>query len=96
LAPFVGVGGFGGIRTIDAVTLGLDAWNDSNNPLDLLEDEPITESVNGLATFYPEVGAHFWIDGNIRVSGFGRYTITSEGRDYDDWMVGGQLTLFGR
>ena len=25
-----------------------------------------------------------------------RYSITSEGRDYDDWMVGGQLTLFGR
>ena len=59
LASFVGVGGFGGIRTIDAVTLGLDAWNDSNNPLDLLDDEPITESVIGLATFYPEAGAHF-------------------------------------
>ncbi|MGB1928967.1 MAG: hypothetical protein ACPHO8_06640 [Mariniblastus sp.] len=96
LAPFVGIGGFGGIRTVDAVTLGLEAWNESNNPLDLLDEELPTESVNGLATFYPEVGAHFWIDGNIRLSGFGRYTITSEGRDYDGWMVGGQVTLFGR
>jgi hypothetical protein len=42
------------------------------------------------------VGAHFWIDGNWRVTTFGRYLVTSFGRDSDDWLLGLQVTRFGR
>jgi hypothetical protein len=31
-----------------------------------------------------ELGVHFWLDGQSRITGFGRYILTSEGRDFDD------------
>ena len=93
LAPFVGVGGSAGILLQDAVPLLLDLGDDS--PPSLLDEEE-AETTGGLATFYPEVGAHFWLDGRIRLTAFGRYLITTEGRDFDDWLVGGQISIFAR
>ena len=91
LAPFVGVGASAGVLIQDVVGAVLD-----DN--DIITSPPLQEerSVDGLATLYPEVGAHFWMDGRIRLTAFGRYLITTQGRDFDDWLVGGQIAIFSR
>ena len=102
IAPFVGVGASAGLQVEDAavalagaaLTLA-DIDNDGIGSAlrDLNDDD---REVAGLATFYPEVGVHFWLDGRIRVSTFGRYLITSEGGSLDDWLIGCQIALFSR
>ena len=92
LAPFVGVGLFAGFaeETIDAD----DDFEDNDD--DGLVDEygEQEERISGaLASIYPEVGAHFWWHSELRLSGYGRYLITTEGRDSDDWMIGFQLAF---
>lgn len=95
LAPFVGVGGTAGLLLEDAVPLLLDTATDSmDSPISLENNS--SDSVGGLAAIYPEVGLHFWFDGHIRLTAFGRYMITTEGRQHDDWLIGGQFTFFTR
>ena len=96
MAPFVGVGGSAGILLQDAVPLIIDtALDDTDDQYDSSHDNS-SDTVDGLAAIYPEVGAHFWINGQIRLTAFGRYWVTSEGRDFDDWLVGGQIAIFSR
>lgn len=100
LAPFVGVGGYGGVSLEDAVPLiiesAFDSTFDSDDSFESVSTNDSSNTVGGLALFYPEVGAHFWVDGKIRLSTFGRYLITSQGRDTDGWYVGAQIALFTR
>ena len=92
IAPFVGVGAIAGVsRTVSDQPDGLD------NDDDLLTDEPgeLASSVDHvLGAVYPEAGVHTWLNGRWRVSAFGRYMVTTLGRDHDDWLIGGQLTYF--
>ncbi len=95
VAPFVGVGTFQGasrgveLADHDGLDNDDDWWIDEPG-----EDRSTVDRF--LSVVYPEVGAHVWIDGNWRVTTYGRYFITSEGRDSDDWLVGLQVTRFGR
>lgn len=93
LAPFVGVGGFVGMNweTVDADDDGID--NDDDGFTDEFDEED-TEYDLTLASIYPEVGAHFWWTPRWRLTGFGRYWITTDGRDSDTWMVGGGVAVF--
>jgi hypothetical protein len=95
IAPFAGVGMFhGASRGVEP------ADNDGiDNDDDMWIDEPDEEktTVDGwLSVVYPEIGAHLWIDGNWRLTTYGRYLVTTEGRDQDDWLLGMQLTAFRR
>ncbi len=95
LAPFVGVGAFQGFsRGVELVDNdGLD--NDDDWFIDERGEE--TSTIDHFSTaVYPEVGAHLWIDGNWRLTTYGRYLVTSQGRDSDDWLIGLQVTRFGR
>ena len=95
IAPFVGVGTFqGGSRGVriadhDGQDNDDDGWIDEYG-----EKESRIDS--WLASVYPELGTHFWINGSWRLTGYGRYLITSEGRRHDDWLIGLQLSCFGR
>ena len=95
IAPFVGIGTFhGGSRGVE-----LAHWDGVDNDDDGLIDEYGEEksTVDGwLSTIYPEVGAHVWVNGTWRLTTYGRYLVTSEGRAHDDWLMGMQLTCFGR
>lgn len=51
---------------------------------------------NWLVAVYPEVGTHVWLNGSWRLTAYGRYLVTTEGRVHDDWLLGGQLTVFRR
>ena len=95
LAPFVGVGGSAGLLLQDAVPLLVEAAFESDNQIESFTQSE-SDSVGGIAAVYPEVGMHFWLDGRIRLTAFGRYLVTSEGREFDDWMVGGQIAIFSR
>ena len=95
IAPFVGVGTFQGIsrgvRLADED--GLD--NDDDGRWD--EKGETDGYIDGLlSVVYPEVGVHAWLNGNWRITTYGRYLVTSQGRAYDDWLLGLQLTAFSR
>ena len=93
IAPFVGIGTFHGIsrKVEDADFDGFD--NDNDGFTDEFGEHD--RKFDGwLSSIYPEVGVHAWINGKYRLTGYGRYLITSEGRDNDDWLIGFQFTKF--
>ncbi len=95
IAPFVGIGSFQGfsrgVRLADED--GLD--NDDDERID--EKGEKEGYIDGfLSAVYPEVGVHTWLNGNWRVTAYGRYLVTSRGRNYDDWLLGLQVTGFSR
>lgn len=47
----------------------------------------------GFTSVYPEVGAHFWINGRTRLTASAQYWINSEGREADLWYYGVSLGL---
>ncbi len=95
LAPFAGLGLFAGYAK--EVVPADDDWidNDDDGFVDEWGEDRERFS-DFLASVYPETGVHFWWTPNIRLSGFGRYMITTEGRDDDDWLIGGGIALFTR
>lgn len=95
LAPFVGLGVYTGMNweTVDADDDGLD--NDDDGSTDELGEEDIDYDW-ALAAIYPELGAHFWWTPRLRFTGFGRYWITSDGRDSDTWILGGGIAVFNK
>lgn len=95
LAPFVGVGGFAGPNWVyeDVSDDGRD--NDDDGSIDERgEDDWDVDAV--FVAAYPEVGIHFWWTPELRLTGYGRYWITSDGRASDDWLIGGNLAVFSR
>lgn len=95
VAPFAGVGMFVGARPHkDLANMdGLD--NDDDGFIDEFNEKE-WDIDNWLVAVYPELGAHVWLNGSWRLTAYGRYLLTTEGRGHDDWLVGGQLTVFRR
>ena len=95
LTPFVGAGALLGASSKDELADqdGLDNDNDKR-----IDEKGETESDidRVLVAIYPETGVHFWFNGSWRATAFGRFMVTSLGRDNDDWLMGGQLTYFPR
>ncbi len=93
LAPFVGIGTFAGYA--EEVVSAEDDWIDNDDDGFVDERGEDKERFSGfLASVYPEVGGHFWWTPNLRLTGFGRYMVSTEGRDADDWLIGGGLAIF--
>ena len=72
-----------------------DDWKDNDD--DGLVDEfgEEDERISGtLAAVYPELGAHFWWTPQVRLTSYGRYMVTTEGSDANDWQFGVGLALF--
>lgn len=93
LAPFVGAGVFAGYAR--ETVIADDDWKDNDD--DGLIDEYREKDKRisgGIAAFYPEVGAHFWWTPKIRLSSYGRYMVTTEGSDANDWQFGVGLAMF--
>ena len=95
LAPFVGVGMFHGASKTEelADNDGLD--NDDDDWID--ESGETDEGIDAwISSVYPEVGVHWWINGSWRLTASGRYFVTTEGRNHDDWLIGSQISVFFR
>jgi hypothetical protein len=95
LAPFVGVGMFAGYAEKTVVRDRDGEDNDEDGIIDERgeEDERISGAIGAI---YPETGVHFWWTPRLRLTGFGRYLITTDGRASDDWLLGGGVALFNR
>ena len=92
MAPFIGTGLFGGVasQTVAADNDGVD------NHDDLSIDEPDEKKsrISGaLIGVYPELGVHFWWSPKVRFTGYGRYLVTTEGREADSWLYGVGVAL---
>jgi hypothetical protein len=92
LAPFVGTGLFGGFasQSVPADNDGID--NDDDHAIDEI-DEVQSRISGALAGVYPEMGIHFWWSPRVRFTGYGRYLVTTEGRDADSWLYGVGIAL---
>lgn len=95
VAPFVGLGTFHGFAW-ESVSAEDDFQdNDDDGAIDEFGEEK--ERFSGwISSIYPEVGVHAWLSADVRLSVQGRYLITTEGRDADDWWYGGSIAVFSR
>jgi hypothetical protein len=92
-APFVGLGGYAGYarETVPAE----DDWIDNDDDGFVDEYGEDKKRLSGIFTaIYPEAGAHFWWNPNVRLTTYGKYLVTTEGRKRDDWMIGGGIAFF--
>ena len=95
VAPFVGIGTFNGFSK--EIELATDDNEDNDGDGDIDEFGELETKFDGwLSAIYPEVGIHTWLNGSCRLTTFGRYWVTTEGRDSDEWMLGIQLSFFER
>lgn len=92
LAPFVGLGLFIGAASTKVDASDDDLDNDDDGRVDERGEEK--SSFDGaLSAIYPETGLHFWWTPRVRLSGFGRYLVTTEGRDADAWYYGASIAF---
>ncbi len=92
-APFVGAGLFAGYAK--EVVPATDDWIDNDEDGFIDEHGEDKERLSGaIAAVYPELGAHFWWNPSVRLTGFGRYLVTTDGRASDDWLCGVGIALF--
>ncbi|MGB7326908.1 MAG: hypothetical protein WBD31_18675 [Rubripirellula sp.] len=95
LAPFVGAGLFLGASSTRKNAENDDVDNDDDGSVD--EDGETEFAFDGaLAAVYPECGIHFWWSPRLRLSGFGRYMVTTEGRNADTWYFGATIAVLSR
>lgn len=86
LAPFVGVNGYlGWVGFADATHDQID--NDDNG----LVDEPGETDLDFMTAIAPEVGVHYWLTSQWRLTGKADYLFTSDGRDVDSIYYGVSL-----
>jgi hypothetical protein len=90
VAPFIGFGGFGGSGEREVAAI-----DGRDNDDDIFVDEPgeTKTELRALFAVYPEVGVHAWLTPRCRLSGFGRYYVTTDGRASDFWYVGLGISL---
>lgn len=93
LAPFVGIGANTGFASETVVAD--DDWenNDDDGFIDEYGEEDWRIS-GAYISVYPEVGTHFWWTPDLRLSTYGRYMVSSEGRRADDWLIGASVAIF--
>lgn len=95
LAPFVGVGLFAGASSTRSPAEHDNVDNDDDGAID--EDGETEFDFDGaLAAVYPEAGLHFWWSPRVRLSGFGRYLVTTEGRRADSTYFGMTIAILSR
>ena len=91
IGPFVGVGGFVGMRWYDVIRVVLTD-EDNNGIFEETEEEDCELAT--LAAAYPEVGVHIWSKHNVRLTASASYYLTSQGRDHDFWFFGFSIARF--
>ena len=91
LTPFVGVGTFlGGNKHSE---LAENDHLDNDDDLSVDERGEREDVYNFLASVYPELGVHFWINGKTRLTAGAQYHLTTSGRSNDFWFFGISLAF---
>ena len=92
-APFAGIGTYlgGNNRRVLAIDDHID--NDGDGSVD--ERGEKKNDPNFIASVYPELGAHFWLNSSTRMTASAQYHLTTEGRDADFWFFGVSFSFLG-
>ena len=93
LAPFVGVGVFGGLADED-VLADMDGIDNNDDGIIDEQGEESSRVSDSLAAIYPEVGVNFWWNPSVRLTGYGRYLFTDQDDNADDWQFGFGVAIF--
>ncbi len=89
IAPFAGVGTFLGGNQHHELAINDHIDNDDDMSVDERGEQ---KKINDfMASVYPEVGIHFWVNSHARLTAGAQYHLTTQGRDDDFWFLG--LTL---
>jgi hypothetical protein len=100
LAPFAGVGGFAGLfhkgTAHDALWFTQHEDEDDDEGFffdddcdcDESEWDPGDDGLHPMFAVYPEVGIHYWLNSDTRISASLSYLVSTEGRDYDYLLLG--------
>ncbi len=80
LAPFVGVGAYGGYSAFSRAD-GDGRDNDKDGQID--EDGELDSGI--ALAIYPEAGVHYWLNHRLRLTASASYYVTNQGRD-DDFL----------
>ena len=91
LTPFVGVGTFLGGNKHSV--LAEDDHLDNDDDLSVDERGEREDVYSFLASVYPELGVHFWINGKTRLTAGAQYHLTTQGRSNDFWFFGVSLSF---
>jgi hypothetical protein len=92
VAPFVGIGGVAAPPWGEIALWTINALLNDDD-CTLCEQKHDAEDVDGFAAFFPEIGAHVWINHKIRLSAFARYYFADEGDEFS--FAGVSLSFFG-
>jgi hypothetical protein len=88
LAPFVGGGGFVGVSDLSPFSDLDDNGFDDDNDGFIDEGDEEADDFRAYAGVYPEIGVHYWVTADKRISGFARYYRTTEGEDNSFYLFG--------
>ncbi len=91
LAPFAGIGTFvgGNGNHVAATDDHLD--NDDDGSVD--ERGEVRSDPHFMASVYPELGVHWWLNSSIRLTTSAQYHLTTDGRDSDFWFIGFSISF---
>ena len=91
LAPFAGIGTFvgGNGNHVAAEDDHLD--NDDDGSVD--ERGEVRDDPHFMASVYPELGVHWWLNSSTRLTTSAQYHLTTDGRDSDFWFIGFSLSF---
>ncbi len=95
LAPFVGTGLFTGVSRGSKPAAHDRIDNDDDGQIDERNEKKQTFD-GALSAIYPETGLHFWWTSRTRLTGFGRYLITTDGRANDAWYFGFSIAVLSK
>lgn len=93
VAPFLGVGTYLGGNRRNELAIDDHVDNDSDGAID--ERGEYKGVYSYMASVYPELGVHFWLNGQTRLSTSAQYHLTTEGRADDFWFIGVSLSILG-
>ena len=92
-APFAGIGTYLGGNNRKTLAIHDHRDNDGDGSVD--ERGEMKDDGRFLASFYPELGAHFWLNSSTRLTGSAQYHLTTDGRDSDFWFIGFSIAFLG-
>lgn len=91
LAPFAGIGTFVGGNTNSTLAVSDGRDNDDDGSID--ERGERRADPEFMASVYPELGMHYWLTSDLRLTASAQYHFTTDGRDSDFWFIGFTLAF---
>jgi hypothetical protein len=91
LAPFVGIGAYGGYAGLKSAD---DDGRDNDNDGSI--DERGEDESAWAGAVFPEAGVHFWINHRVRATASASYYVTNQGRNDDFLFYSVGIAFLGR